>query len=103
VNFDDAPLESAPTDLQKNRLERWLGDLQRNCNRNRIALESGEDGDIHVVDLERGTVIGVGMDVLLRTVEGQVRISALDCEGSILDGVWLIDTPEGPREQREVS
>lgn len=91
-------LESAPTVAQKQRLSDWLGELMVICQRYRIALEC-EDGEL--IDTDSGTVIGVGVAYLIGTdASGVDVITAYDCTGSILDGVWLVDTATGPTEQR---
>jgi hypothetical protein len=98
---DVAPLEGQPTDDQKHRLEDWLAELKIICRRHRILLDT-DQGEARLVDLVRGTTIGIGVTYLTAERAGRVRITGYDCTGSILDGVWLVDTPSGPREQRDV-
>jgi hypothetical protein len=93
-----SPLEGQPTPEQKQRLLAFLAALKQISNELRIVPGSEDSGDVVLYDLERHTVIGIGLAPLL---EGE-QVSAVDCAGSILDGVWLIDTADGPQEQRLV-
>lgn len=95
-----SPLEGAPTDEQKHRLEDWLTELKIICRKYRILLDTADDW-VHLVDMDRDTTIGIGVTYLTAERAGRQRITAYDCTGSILDGVWLIDTPEGPQEQKQ--
>ncbi len=98
----NAPLETDPSDAQKLRLQDWLTELKIICARYRVVLDTDDDGETRVIDIERGTTIGIGVSYLIdQRPDGRRVISAYDCTGSILDGVWLIDTPAGPIEQRE--
>lgn len=90
------PLEGEPCDEQKSRLEDWLTELKIICRRYQLMLDT-DDGETRILDLTRGTTIGFGITYLL---EDSGQITGFDCAGSILDGVWLIDTVAGPREQR---
>jgi hypothetical protein len=94
-----APLEGNPSDDQKRRLEDWLTELKIICRRYRILLNTDEDW-VHLVDMDRDTTIGIGITYLTAERGGRERITGFDCTGSILDGVWLVDTPQGPKEQR---
>jgi hypothetical protein len=58
-----------------------------------------EAGEARVVDIDADTVIGLG---ILPLLDQRDRITAMDCAGSILDGVWLVDTPSGAAEQHSV-
>lgn len=99
-----APLEGHPTDAQKSRLEDWLTELKIICARYRLILDTDDEegGETRVIDVERGTTIGIGVHYLIGTKNGRRVITAYDCNGSILDGVWLVDTDTGMREQRSV-
>ncbi len=92
-------LEGEPDDGQTERLENWLTELKMICRQYGILLNT-DDGETVIIDLYSATVIGIGLTYLLD--ESGTRITAYDCDGSILDGAWLIDTPEGSREQRHV-
>jgi hypothetical protein len=96
------PLEGRPTDEQKLRLENWLTELKIICRRYRILLDTDDDW-VHIVDMDARTTIGIGLTCLSATRDGRERITAYDCTGSILDGVWLVDTIDGPAEQRTVA
>lgn len=96
------PLEGKPTDEQKQRLEDWLTELKIICRRYRILLDTDDDW-VHIVDMDAATTIGIGLTYLSATRDGRERITHYDCTGSILDGVWLVDTPTGPAEQRHVA
>lgn len=91
-------LEGLPSDTQKRRLEDWLTELKIICRRYRILLEA-EDGEVRLIDLDRRTTIGLGLTYQTAERAGREWITACDATGSILDGVWLIDTPNGPEEQ----
>lgn len=93
------PLESEPTDEQKHRLEDWLTELKIICRRHRILLDT-EDDWVHLIDMDREKTIGIGLTYLSAERGGRPQITAYDCTGSILDGVWLVESPEGLREQR---
>jgi hypothetical protein len=95
---NDFPLEGHPTPAQRRRLGRWLADLRVVCDNHHLILDT-DGSEFRIIDLERDTVIGVGLAYLL---DERGHITALDCDGSVLDGVWLVDTPEGLREQREI-
>lgn len=92
-------LEGEPTDEQKHRLEDWLSELKIICRRYRILLDT-EDTDTRLIDLERQTVIGIGVTYLTADRGGRRRITGYDVSDSILDGVWPIDTDEGVEQQR---
>lgn len=95
MTIENVPLESRPTDDQKHRLEDWLSELKAICRKYGLILDT-EDGELRIIDVRRGTTIGIGLAWL---AEGP-KITAYDCAGSILDGVWLVDTDDGPVEQR---
>ncbi len=96
------PLEGRPSDEQKHRLEDWLTELKIICRRYRILLDT-DSGETALIDLERMHTIGIGVTSLIEDVPGSNRITSYDCTGSILDGVWLVDTPAGHQEQRTVA
>lgn len=95
-------LESRPTQEQKDRLDAWLTEIKRVCAAHRLLVDT-EDGETLIIDMDADTVVGFGLTYLTRrrlTRDGEQEvITAYDCTGSILDGVWLVDTPDGPREQ----
>lgn len=94
----DRRLETDPDDDQKERLEAWLTELTLISRRYRILIESS-DGEVWIHDLDRQSVIGLDLTLLLDATD---RVKCYDVENSILDGVWLVDTPQGPQEQRAV-
>lgn len=95
------PLESAPTDDQKHRLQDWLTELNIICRRYRLVLDT-DDGETRLIDIDTATTIGIGVSYQLDERNGRTVVASYDCTGSILDGVWLIDSPEGVREQRDL-
>jgi hypothetical protein len=97
----DAPLETAPTDEQKHRLTDWLDELKIICARYRLVLDT-EDTETRLIDIDRGTTIGVGVSYLIEHIKGRDLITSYDCTGSILDGVWLVETNGAVAEQRHV-
>lgn len=88
-------VESTPTDDQKERLEDFLTELGLITRKYRIYLRSTSES-LLIVDAERDTVLGV--DLVMWLNGGHFH--AYDIEDSILDGIWMIDTPDGPQEQR---
>lgn len=102
MTSDVVPLEGHPSDDQKERLEDWLSELMLICRRYGLVLDT-DDADTRVVDVWSNTVIGVGLQYIVADDRDQPKIHSYDCAGSILDGAWLVDTPEGPQEQRAVS
>jgi hypothetical protein len=92
-------LESKPSSGQRFRLSQWLERVQDACQEFGIFLET-EDGELTINDGLHGTVIGVGLVMLTDdNPPAPPTVTALDCSGSILDGAWLVDSPEGLREQ----
>lgn len=92
-------LEGVPTDDQKHRLEDWLAELKIICRRHRILLDT--DGpDSRLIDLDRQSVIGIGVTYLTTERAGRRRITGYDVTDSILDGVWPVDTDDGVQQQR---
>lgn len=99
MNF---PLESEPSDEQKHRLRDWLTELKIICARYRVVLDT-DDFETRIIDIDRDTTIGIGVSYLTETRNGSRVITAYDCCGSILDGVWIVDTADGGSdEQRHV-
>ncbi len=68
------------------------------CRSYQLLLDT-DDGETHIVDLLNGNTIGIGLTYL---IDEDNRITGYDCTGSILDGVWLVDSPQGLTEQREL-
>jgi hypothetical protein len=90
-------VESSPTNEQKERLEDFLSELALITRKYRIYLQSCHES-LLLIDAERDTVLGVDLTLWLK----QGLFVGYDVEDSILDGIWMIDTPEGPQEQRVV-
>ncbi len=95
--FPEAPFENAPASDQKERLEDFLAELKILCRKYALLVETTQ-GETQIVDLVSETVIGIGLFWLLDQQDG-TRIRSLECMGSILDGVWLVNGPDGYREQ----
>lgn len=92
-------LESRPDAGQRLRLAAWLEDVKTASQNNYIHLEDDE-GELVIIDALTQTVIGVGLVMLAEDVPpAPITVTALDCSGSILDGAWLVETPQGLREQ----
>lgn len=96
--MNDHRLERTPTPEQKRRLGFWLNDLLWISRTHGIYVVT-QDGEVRVVDALSGHTIGLDLAYLLDGGQPP-RLSSLDCDGSIMDGVWLVDTPQGPIEQR---
>lgn len=92
------PLERHPTDDQKSRLGTWLNELLLISRVHGIYLIT-DDGEVRIIDAETGHTIGLDLAYLLDGGQPP-RLSSLDCDGSVLDGVWLVETENGPVEQR---
>lgn len=95
------PLERHPTEAQKTRLGAWLDDLLLISRKHGIYVIT-DDGEVRIIDIETGHTIGLDLAYLLDGGRPP-RLSSLDCDGCILDGVWLIDTEHGPVEQRLIN
>jgi hypothetical protein len=93
------PLEGQPSDEQKRRLEDWLTELKIISRKYRILLDTEQVEEGCLIDLDARTIIGIGITYFV--TDDHKSITGYDATGSILDGVWLIDTPDGPREQRD--
>jgi hypothetical protein len=96
VNFENAALEDQPSSEQKQRLEDWLSELRLICRKYGMLIDVDDSCETRIVDLRTDTVVGIGLVYLL---DGD-RITAMDCAGSILDGAWLVTSPDGLKEQR---
>ncbi len=97
------PLEGEPTEDQKVRLDMWLRELRDLCRRHRILVESDTNlEDVRLIDLDRMRIIGVGLTPQLAVRAGRWRITHFDSSDSVLDGVWLVDTADGPRPQMDL-
>lgn len=95
-------LEITPTDDQKQRLDLWLRDLLSICRRYRLALHT-EDDDMRIIDLDRGTTIGLGVTYMLETTtDGSDVVTSYICTDSIHDGIWLVAHDGDLVEQRHV-
>lgn len=90
------PAETAPTLDQRRRLELWLQGLTSLCVQHQILIEQ-VDTDIRIIDRDRGTLIGLDLIVQIDEERGLLAIDPID---SILDGVWLVESANGPVEQR---
>lgn len=97
--LSELPVEGAPDDGQKHRLEDWLSEMRIISRTHGIVLAA--DDDLHIIDTLTGRIIGIGLVPLLRQRGGRVRLIGYDARDSILDGVWPIETAQGLREQRE--
>lgn len=100
---DDLPLEGAPTYEQHARLSDFLTELMAISRRYGMVINAyHEDGAPSVVDVTRGTTVGMHLNYFL-DAHGD-GIAGYDFNvASILDGVWQVDTPQGPRDQAEVN
>ncbi len=102
MNYPEAHLEDRPSVDQRQRLTRWLADLRVICGQHQVVLDT--DGDeTRIIDTRSGSVIGVGLMTLLDDVHHPPAVASVECDGSILDGVWLVNTPAGLQEQRFVT
>lgn len=97
----DLEVEGRPTDEQKERLQDFLTELKLLTRRYKILLVD-QDESVQLLDLRGGGhLIGVG--IVPFTVPGDdARIIDYEAADSILDGAWLVDTANGPAEQRSV-
>jgi hypothetical protein len=90
---------------QRARLEDFLTELTFISRKYGILLDPYTDaGVMAVLDMTRDTIIGLDLGYLITEVEPgpDNEIVAYDCENSILDGDWLVMTPEGEKEQKFV-
>lgn len=95
-------LEGAPTDEQKERLEEFLAELMLVSRRYGILLQD-EHETVQFLDLRgEGRLIGVGLQFDTDTGTPDGRVTDYFAADSILDGVWLVDTDDGPVEQHRV-
>lgn len=93
------PLEGKPTDGQKQRLDAFLREIKTICRKYRILIDVDEDDWIQLIDLDAKTRIGFGLSCLSYDDGTSWQVTSCDATGSILDGVWMVDTPTGPMEQ----
>ena len=91
--------ETNPTDDQKHRLRDWLIELAIISQKYGIHWSETDLGLI-IRDQLTGTIIGSGLELFTAIKDGVDRIIAIEISDSILDGVWLVDGPDGPVEQR---
>lgn len=97
----DFPIEGAPCDEQKMRLEDWLTQLTIICRAYGILLDT-EDGETRIVDLHTQRIIGMGLTYHQVLRADREYISHYLATDSILDGVWPVDTPDGVTDQRNL-
>lgn len=96
------PLEDNPTEHQKTRLKNWLRDLKTICQQYDLIIAADYTrGELRIVDGIADTTIGIGLAYQFEEGWPGPDVSALDCEGSILDGVWLVRRDGNLVEQRE--
>jgi hypothetical protein len=91
-------VESNPSFSQRQRLQRFLFELAQLSRRYQLRLDT-LDHEVQFIDITSETV--VGLDLHADTEESGV-LKGYNIGDSILDGVWLVDTPNGPVEQREL-
>lgn len=96
----DFTLEGAPGDDQKERLEDFLSELMLLTRKYRILL-ADEHETLQILDMPTGNLIGLGL-VNWTAPSDDLRVLAYEPADSILDGTWLVDTPDGPVEQGTV-
>lgn len=96
---EDVAPEPNPSADQRRRLDDWCTELLIICRRYRIHMDDSS-GDVRIIDTDRDTLIGLGL-FAVTTEKGE--IGAYMPVDSILDGVWLVDTADGPVEQRDVT
>lgn len=97
----DLEVEGRPTDGQKERLRDFLTELKLLTRRYKILLID-QDESVQLLDLSVGGHL-VGVGIVAFTVPGDdARIIDYEAADSINDGAWLVDTADGPMEQRAV-
>lgn len=98
----DLNLERRPTPEQKERLEDFLWQLKALSREYEVLVDGYVAVEAPVLrDARSGTVLGLALSYFVGRDSGVV--TGYDCVGgSILDGSWLVDTPDGEREQRHV-
>lgn len=99
----DLGLEERPSHEQRGRLIDFLSELMLISRRYGMVIDSYVDVETPVVrDTRTGTVVGLHLAYFVAP-DNHEQVTAYDCEGgSILDGVWLVQTPDGLKEQRHV-
>jgi len=101
VHEKEMRLEGDPTPEQKVRLAGFLDELMLISRKYRIVLDGYVEDGPALLDLDRNTVIGVGLLYLVDEYRGN-KVTSYDAEDSILDGVWPVDGPDGPIEQKDL-
>lgn len=96
-----APLEGQPDDDQKDRLEGFLTELMLITRKYRIGLIDDAE-TLEMRDLRNGNLIGLGLVEFTDRIDPRKVLRYLPAD-SILDGVWNIDTDDGPVEQHQVT
>jgi hypothetical protein len=98
--MDELDVEAAPVDSQKERLESFVTELMLITRKYRILLnDRGET--VEILDMDSGTLIGLGLAVFTAPDDDHRVICYVPAD-SILDGVWPVEGPDGPVEQRHV-
>lgn len=92
------PLEGTPQDRQKELLEDFLTELGFLSRRYGLALVDDHE-TVQLIDVASQSIIGVG---LVHDVDLAGRLRGYLAADSILDGVWLVDSADGPVEQHTV-
>jgi hypothetical protein len=87
--------ETNPNDAQKYRLMTFLLELKELCETRGLLLVPW-GGDIGFYDLQAKTMVGVGLHYILDDLDpSNATVHSLESLDSILDGVWLVDGPDG--------
>lgn len=95
-----AALEGTPVDDQKERLEDFFTELMLLTRKYQILL-SDEHETVQIIDMPSGNLVGVGI-TYWTAVDDDRKVIEYTPADSILDGVWLVDTVDGPQEQHQV-
>jgi hypothetical protein len=100
---DTLDLENRPTPAQQEALEDFLNELMLISRKYGMLIDSYGDFETPVIrDVAKGTIVGLHLAYFVDPHEPSTILS-YDCSGaSILDGVWLVDTSDGPKELRDV-
>lgn len=100
---DALDLEGRPTREQQLRLEDFLSELMFLSRKYGLLIDTYGDLESPVVrDLTTGTIVGLRL-VYFVDPQDPSKVVSYDFDGaSILDGIWMVDTPTGPKELREV-
>jgi hypothetical protein len=95
-------LEARPDYALKARLEDFLDEISLVCQKYHLLIDPYTEAGITVLDLLTERIVGVGLGYFV-SERNPGKILGYDfLDGSVLDGSWLIDGPEGPVEQRYV-